>query len=73
MPTLRSYCAAIALLIGTGSAASALENRVAVATSYPDELMARFEAAFEKANPGVFARRRAGGGGRLLDAVAGDV
>lgn len=53
MPSFRTFCAAIAVLIGTGSAASALENRVAVVTSYPDELMARFEAAFEKAHPGV--------------------
>ncbi|MBV5335704.1 extracellular solute-binding protein, partial [bacterium] len=35
------------------SAAMALENRVMVVTSYPDEVMRRFEAAFERAHPGV--------------------
>ncbi|WP_372399353.1 extracellular solute-binding protein [Azospirillum sp. HJ39] len=41
-----------ALMLGAG-AGWALEDRVLVMTSYPDELVQRFEQAFERANPGT--------------------
>lgn len=49
---LRTFCAMMALLIETGSAVGQ-ESRVAVVTSYPDEMMSRFETVFEQAHPGV--------------------
>lgn len=40
------------LMFGSG-AGWALEDRVVVMTSYPDELVQRYEQAFERANPGT--------------------
>jgi phosphoglycerate transport regulatory protein PgtC len=53
VPHLRTLCAAVALILTTTGTVFGLESRVAVVTSYPEEMMSRFEAAFERANPGV--------------------
>ena len=45
--------AALAVVLGAVAPAVALENRVVVMTSYPDERVALFETAFEKAHPGT--------------------
>lgn len=46
----------VAALAGWATPAAAKTTDVVVMTSYPDELVARFEAAFEKANPGYRLR-----------------
>jgi hypothetical protein len=53
VPHLRTLCAAVALILTTTGTVFGLESRVAVVTSYPEEMMSRFEAAFERANSGV--------------------
>lgn len=49
----RVLASAIALVIGCIVPALALDDRVVVMTSYPEEMTIRFEAAFEKRFPGV--------------------
>ena len=49
---IRIAGAAFAVLAAAASAHAA-EDRVVVMTSYPDEMVSRYEAAFEKANPGI--------------------
>ncbi len=51
-PILAAGLFGSALLLGS-AAALALEDRVVVMTSYPDELVQRFEQVFERANPGT--------------------
>ncbi|MCP3751903.1 ABC transporter substrate-binding protein [Pseudomonas sp. SBB6] len=42
----------LALVLGSASSQAAAPQPVVVLTSYPEEMMTRFEAAFERANPG---------------------
>lgn len=53
MRTIRLLMMATALATGLAGSAYARDDRVVVMTSYPDDMVSLFEAAFEKANPGV--------------------
>nr|NLU60539.1 hypothetical protein [Pseudomonas sp. BIGb0427] len=47
----RSKAWLLALLLGAASVQAGAPQPVVVLTSYPEEMMTRFEEAFERANP----------------------